>query len=378
LIVLDCGSGLRALGKSLLREFGTRSIHGYIFLTHFHWDHIQGIPFFLPIYKSGNAVFFHSVLGDALQLKEAVEGQMVSPYFPVDPGHMAAVRHYYELGAGPINLNGAIITSAPMNHPQGCVGYRIEADGAAFVLATDTEPGSPTHDRAIRELARDADVLVYDAQYTPEQLQGEKRGWGHSSWLEGIRVARDSGAKRLVLFHHDPDSDDSFVDGLVARAREQFADVSAASEGWQLDLSQGSEKYEFERGGQERRRESRLPLSLPVLVSWLGSEGVRMQTHAWTLNISASGVYFVAPRQAWNGQPLELNVVPPDRASSQDTRPLHFVARAVRQESVGHQNGSMNGSVGVGVRLISPGALDLAAWWEREYSPHHNPQGGRT
>jgi phosphoribosyl 1,2-cyclic phosphodiesterase len=92
LIALDCSSGLRALGKSLLREFVTRSIHAHIFLTHFHWDHIQGIPFFLPLYMSGNAIFFHSVLGDGRQLKEAVEAQMMSPYLPVGPSHMAAVR----------------------------------------------------------------------------------------------------------------------------------------------------------------------------------------------------------------------------------------------------------------------------------------------
>jgi phosphoribosyl 1,2-cyclic phosphodiesterase len=368
LIVLDCGSGLRALGKSLLREFATRPMHGYVFLTHFHWDHIQGIPFFLPLYKSGNTILFHSVVGDGRQLKEVVEAQMVSPYFPVDPSHMAAARHFYELSAGPINLNGAIISSAPMNHPQGCVGYRIEADGASFVLATDTEPGSPTHDQALRELARDADLLVYDSQYTPEQLQGEKRGWGHSSWREGTRVARDSGAKRLVLFHHDPDSDDSFVDGLVARAREEFPNVSAASEGSQLALPQYCEKHEFEVGTTERRRESRLPLSLPLLVSWVGPEGVRIQAHAWAQNVSASGVYFIAPSQARTDQPLELSMVPPDRLFRQDAMPLHFIARAVRQESVRHKNTSTNGTVGVGARLISPAALDLAAWWKPEYS----------
>lgn len=368
LIILDCGTGLRALGKSLLREFATRPTHGYVFLTHFHWDHIQGIPFFLPLYKKGNSMFFHSVLGDERQLKGAVEAQMASPYFPVDPSFMAAVRHFYELGPGPINLNGAIITSAPMNHPQGCVGYRIEADGASFVLATDTEPGSPVHDRQIRELARDADVLVYDAQYTPEQLQNEKRGWGHSSWLEGIRVARDSGARRLVLFHHDPDSDDNFVDALVARAREEFPNVSAASEGSRLDLPQGSEKHEFEVGAIERRREPRLPTSLPLLVSWVKPDGVRIQAHAWTQNVSASGVYFIAPSQARTDQPLELSVVLPDGISRQDAMPLHFIARTVRQESVRHTNGSANGTLGVGAQLISPAALDLAAWWKPEYS----------
>jgi len=368
IIILDCGSGLRSLGKSLLREFATRPVHAYVFLTHFHWDHIQGIPFFLPLYKKGNSISFHSVLADGQRLREAVDAQMVTPYFPADPSLMAAFRHFYELGARPINLNGGLITSAPMNHPQGCVGYRIEADGAAFVLATDTEPGSLAHDQAIRELARDADALVYDAQYTPEQLQGEKRGWGHSSWLEGVRVARDCGAKRLVLFHHDPDNDDDFVDGLVERAREQFPDVSAASEGWELELPQGREKHEFVTGAIERRRESRLPVSLPLLVSWVRSDGVQIQVHAWSQNVSASGVYFTAPSRDWTGQPLELRMVPPDGTSFQDPTPLNFVARAVRQASVRHKDGSTNGSVGVGARLVSPASIDFAAWWKAEYS----------
>jgi phosphoribosyl 1,2-cyclic phosphodiesterase len=98
LIILDCGSGLRALGKSLLREFATRPIQGYVFLTHFHWDHIQGIPFFLPLYGTGHSMLFHSVLADGRQLRGTVDAQMVSPYFPVDPSRMAAVRHFYELG----------------------------------------------------------------------------------------------------------------------------------------------------------------------------------------------------------------------------------------------------------------------------------------
>ena len=229
LIILDCGSGLRSLGKSLLREYGEHPIHGYMLMTHFHWDHIQGIPFFPPLYKKGNAFLFHSVLRKGLELKGAVEGQMVNPYFPVDMSAMGAVRHFFDLDERPIDLNGAIISSAPLNHPQECVAYRIDADGASFVFSTDTEPGSAYHDRAIRELAQGADVLVYDAQYTPEQLIGDKRGWGHSSWLEGARIARECNVRQLILFHHDPDNDDVFVDGLVEKAKQEFEKWFATS-----------------------------------------------------------------------------------------------------------------------------------------------------
>ena len=178
MIILDCGSGMRGLGKSLQNEFGEQPIQASLFLTHFHWDHIQGIPFFQPLYRRGNKFMFHSVLRTGSGLKDAIEGQMANPYFPVNMGVMAAQRHFSNLDGNPVSLHGATLRSAPLNHPQGCVGYRIEADGGAFVLATDNEPGSPVHDKASAIWPMDADVLVYDAQYTPEQLAGEKKRLG--------------------------------------------------------------------------------------------------------------------------------------------------------------------------------------------------------
>jgi phosphoribosyl 1,2-cyclic phosphodiesterase len=236
LLIFDCGSGMRGLGKSLLRCFGKRPIVGYVFLTHFHWDHIQGIPFFLPLYKEGNCFFFHSVSQKGRELKNAIEGQMATPYFPVDMSIMGAVRHFYDIGTEPINIGGAIIRSLPMNHPQGNIAYRIEADGGILTYATDTEPGSPVHDRNVRTLARDADVFIYDSQYTPAQLRGEKRGWGHSTWAEGVKIAREVGARQFVLFHHEPDHDDTMIDALLARARGKFPHTLAAAEGMVLEI----------------------------------------------------------------------------------------------------------------------------------------------
>jgi len=236
LLILDCGSGLRGLGKSLVREFGDEPVVAYIFLTHFHWDHIQGIPFFIPLYRKGNSFFFHSVSKKARELKHAVEGQMVTPYFPVDMSIMGAVRNFYDIGTKPININGAIINSTALNHPQGSVAYRIAADGGTLVYATDTEPGSKVHDQNIRKIAAGADVLVYDAQYTWEQLVGEKLGWGHSSWVEGVKIAQEAGVGRLVLFHHDPDHDDAYLDSLLAQARAKFPETLAAAEGMVLEI----------------------------------------------------------------------------------------------------------------------------------------------
>ena len=353
LIVLDCGSGLRGLGKSLSREFGEQPISGFVFLTHFHWDHIQGIPFFVPLYKKGNTFLFHSVSRQASELEAAIQGQMANPYFPVDMGVMGASRQFYVLDQNPITLSKAVISPAPLNHPQGCVAYRIDADGGSVVLATDTEPGSPVHDRAIRELAKDAAVLIYDAQYTPEQLLGEKKGWGHSSWSEGTRIARECGVQELILFHHDPDHDDTFVDGLVAKARQEFPRVHAALEGMEIDLPRdGAARVDITAGG-EPGRDRRYRLEVPVRVGWQNSDGERMETEGLARDISNSGIYFVVPNEVRTNQGMEVELVIPDEITHRGDVAFRFVAKPVRQEEVNGDFGFQMPAQGVGARVTA-------------------------
>ena len=125
-----------------------------------------------------------------------------------------------------------------MNHPQGCLGYRIDTAGGSVVYATDNEPGAPTCDQNLRQLAHGADVLIYDAQYSPEQLASARKGWGHSSWLEGVKIAREAKVRNLILFHHDPDSPDKVVDGFLSAARQEFPATWAAAEGMSITLSE--------------------------------------------------------------------------------------------------------------------------------------------
>ena len=333
-IILDCGSGMRALGKNLQMEFGEQPIQASLFLTHFHWDHIQGIPFFQPLYCRGNHFMFYSVMRTGSGLKDTIEGQMANPYFPVNMGVMGAQRSFINLDAKPISVQGATLRFASLNHPQGCVGYRIEADGAAFVLATDNEPGSPVNDKALRDLARDADVLVYDAQYTPEQLVGEKKGWGHSSWLEGVHIAQECKVKKLILFHHDPDSDDAYIDGLVMRARQEFPDTWGANEGLTISLPDGAIFHAMQLGGSERRVERRYHVELPVRVTWQDLEGNPCEADGLAKDISRSGILFVIPTVIRADEPVQLELVLPDEITHRGELRIGFEARPVRQEKV--------------------------------------------
>jgi ribonuclease BN (tRNA processing enzyme) len=165
---------------------------------------------------------------------------MAVPYFPVDLSTMNAKRKFQEVDGGESFLVGENkITARWLNHPQGCLGFRIETPAGIVVYATDNEPGDAKLDESLRELAAGADVFINDAQYTPEQLAGERCGWGHSSWREGVRIARDVNAKTLVLFHHDPDSTDRAIDSVLRQAREEFDSVFASSEGMVITLGGG-------------------------------------------------------------------------------------------------------------------------------------------
>jgi phosphoribosyl 1,2-cyclic phosphodiesterase len=244
--ILDCGTGLRVLGSRWTAPSagviasGVRNPETHILVTHYHWDHIQGVPFFAPLYSENNAFHFYSFRSKHLgrdSLKQVFETQMATPYFPVNMSAMTAKKKFMEVSGGDSFIIGENkITARYINHPQGCLGYRIETPGGTVVYATDNEPGDAKLDQELRELAAGADIFINDAQYTPEQLATTRKGWGHSSWREGVKVAREAGAKTLVLFHHDPDSSDRMVDGLLRQAREEFDSVFAASEGMVIKL----------------------------------------------------------------------------------------------------------------------------------------------
>ncbi len=351
-IILDCGSGLRNLGWSLVQEFRGVPIRACFFLRHLHWDHIQGFPYFLPFYKEGNIFTFHSVARDGIDLKSAIESQMRAPYFPVSPDAIKSTHYYRVLKTKTINVNGAVITHAPMNHPQGCIGYRIEADGSSFVLATDTEPASPFHDQCVRELAKEADLLVYDAQYTPERTQRQKKGCGHSSWREGAGIAKECGVKRLLLFHHDPESDDVFIDGLVERARAVFPNVAAAAEGSEIRLPAGEVSPPAFFATHDRRRERRYRLEVPLKLSWLGSNGKPRVSRGFCQDFSKSGMFFLAAGELETDQRVDVEVVLPEEITGRGDVLFRSRAHLLRRNpSSGTLKLAAAPAVGVAARL---------------------------
>jgi phosphoribosyl 1,2-cyclic phosphodiesterase len=251
--ILDCGTGLRMLGNRGAVSGAARSPETHILVTHYHWDHIQGIPFFAPFYTESNEFHFYSFRSEFLgreSLKQVFEAQMALPYFPVDLSAMSAQRKFKEVsGDESFHIGKNKITTKWLNHPQGCLGFRIETSAGTVAYATDNEPGDPKLDKTLRELASGADIFINDAQYSREQLAGTRRGWGHSSWQDGVEVAREVGAKTLVLFHHDPDSTDRMVDTLLRQAREKFDSVFAASEGMVITLGAPGEPVEAHMPG---------------------------------------------------------------------------------------------------------------------------------
>jgi phosphoribosyl 1,2-cyclic phosphodiesterase len=238
ILVFDGGTGLRLLGKKLLKE---APIEAHMFFSHVHWDHIQGFPFFEPAFVPGNKFHLYGGNNVSRTLEETLEGQMDHPNFPVDLTSMAARMTFRDLAEGELleiddGEGGKIrVTSARGNHPQGVFAFRVEHAGHAVVYATDTEHYEGRIDQKLVDLSKGASILIYDSQYTPEEYP-TKKGWGHSTFEEGVKIAKLAGAKRLVLYHHDPTQNDAAVREKEARARAIFPDVIAAYEGLVIDV----------------------------------------------------------------------------------------------------------------------------------------------
>ncbi len=235
--ILDAGTGLRKLGNDILARSHEQYDDIFIGLSHTHWDHIQGFPFFKPAYDARRhfTIAMYGKAHGSASLASAFEIQMQRDYFPVPLEKMgAAVRFWQPEVPSFTAASGVHVTAAEHNHPGGAYGYRITEGAATLVYCTDVEYGDEIAPTVVA-LARDADLLIHDAQYTPEELPG-KKGWGHSSWEQAVEVAQRAGVKRLALFHHDPEHDDAFLLRLEQECRERFPASFFAREGMQIEL----------------------------------------------------------------------------------------------------------------------------------------------
>jgi phosphoribosyl 1,2-cyclic phosphodiesterase len=238
-IILDAGTGLRGLGQSLLKEFKRQPLNLTLLLTHTHWDHIQGLPFFGPIYNPRCRLRILGCEGARKGLVAALTGQMESTYFPVPFDKLPSNIEIEELKDFNFAIGTVLVRAHRANHPGVCVGYRLFAPDGLICFFPDTEPH--TDDRAMQDFVRDADVLILDSQYDRAEYK-QHTGWGHGCVDNSVALALAAGVKHLYLFHHDPDHDDRRMDALVKHARQLVAKrkskmkVDAAREGMVIQL----------------------------------------------------------------------------------------------------------------------------------------------
>jgi phosphoribosyl 1,2-cyclic phosphodiesterase len=235
-IILDAGTGLRAVGERLASvPTGATTI----LLSHIHWDHIQGLPFFSPIYRPGHRITIISGANGHMPLDEALAYQMKPPFFPVPFAAVAERITVREVDyALPLTIGDINVTMARLDHPDPVYGFRLECNGTVVVYATDAEICDGRIDLGLRRLAAGADVLICDAQYTPAEYRGDdgiaKAGWGHSTYVAATELARRAGVDKLVLFHHDPERSDRAVAEMEGSARALFSNTVAAREGMRI------------------------------------------------------------------------------------------------------------------------------------------------
>lgn len=235
-LVLDCGSGLRLLGNSLARRGSSAPGRYHVFFTHYHFDHVEGLPLFQPLYNPNSAITFRGFEARGLSVQAILEGLITPPYFPVTLANVPAKVDYAKIDGTPVTIGDVKVCSLPLNHPDGCLAYRLERGDRRIIYATDHEHGNPETDEALIRFSEGADYLIYDATYLPPEYENLRRGWGHSTWFAAVQIGRAAGVKTLVLFHHHPEHTDDELEKVLRVAKEELPSTEIAREGMELPL----------------------------------------------------------------------------------------------------------------------------------------------
>ena len=369
LFILDAGTGIRDLGRHLLAQLAQPGLRAHLLFTHYHWDHVQGLPFFEPVYFEGNHI---NVFGPRPQaaapssLAGVIHSLFRAPFFPVATSALKSNLPLQELDwASDFTLGQTRIRTCRTNHPQGAMAYRFENRHAAIVYATDHEPGHADFDQGLRQLARGADLLISDAQYRPEELGAQKAGWGHGSWKASAELARAVGVKNLVLFHHEPVRTDLEIDQIVVQAREIFPATWAAQEGMRVQVTRREARFST----RSHRLSPRAPVHLPAHLE-VQTNGHRVREAVRVENLSLQGAYLLSPHGYELQQPVEVAVPLPEtngrgadeprRAADPEPGVLRLQGYVVRTEPLTTNGGWM------GVGVLFPGS--------RETEPGPQPQ----
>jgi ribonuclease BN (tRNA processing enzyme) len=236
-IIIDAGSGIRRLGQELMSNSYGRVV-GTLLISHTHWDHIQGFPYFAPVFARNNRMVVVGQKRVGQHLEAILARQIVEPYLPFDYKTLSADVHVKEVDDGETLIVGdeTVIRVANLNHPGGSLGFRVESNGAVFTYCTDTTHPDDGVEPSVVALARDADILIHDAFFT---LEGRKQfaSWGHSSWLEAARAAEAAGVRYLGLYHYSPDATDEHLEQeILPQTRAVFPNTFLTREGMTIRM----------------------------------------------------------------------------------------------------------------------------------------------
>jgi phosphoribosyl 1,2-cyclic phosphodiesterase len=233
-LILDCGTGVRVFGAAQAKRRQGKPTRYHVFLSHYHFDHLEGLSLFQPLYDPASTVLFHGFASDGRSIQQNLEKLIAPPYFPVKLAGAPAKVEFTEVKGQEFRVGELTVDSIPLSHPDGSVAYRVSHGDRRLIFATDHEHGVEQVDRALVEFCRNAEYLIYDATYMQAEYETLRKGWGHSTWYAAVQVARKAEVKTLVLFHHHPEHTDAQLDEMERIARLEIPSTLVAREGMEL------------------------------------------------------------------------------------------------------------------------------------------------